>query len=122
MKLGEFSLWMKFVLAVLATWRITNLLVNEDGPAGLLVRFRALWGDGMIGRLLDCFHCMSLWVAAPLTFYIGKKPLDLLFTWLALPGAACLLERLAQDPVVLQPAPQTDFQERGMERWDVADK
>ncbi|MCK5232273.1 MAG: hypothetical protein KAR13_18525 [Desulfobulbaceae bacterium] len=55
--MSEFGLWLKFVLAVLTTWRITHLLVNEDGPAELLVRFRVLWSDGIMGKLMDCFHC-----------------------------------------------------------------
>jgi hypothetical protein len=42
--------WARFGLAVLATWRVTHLLASEDGPADLVVRFRAWLGHGLAGR------------------------------------------------------------------------
>ncbi len=96
------------MLAVLATWRITHLLANEDGPADLIVRFRAHLGSGILGSLMDCFHCLSVWVAAPMAFFVSQRPLDLLLVWSALSGAACLLERIGQEPVVIQPIPPVE--------------
>lgn len=90
-------------MAALATWRITHLLAKEDGPADLIVRIRKRLGSGWAGRLMDCFHCLSFWVAAPMVFFVGGEPLELLLTWLALSAAACLLERTAPEPVVIQP-------------------
>lgn len=97
------SFWIRFVLAVLASWRITHLLAVEDGPADLVVRFRARLGRGFAGKLMDCFNCISLWVAAPAAFFVSQKPLDWLFNWLALSGAVCLLERVVHGPLVIQP-------------------
>ncbi len=104
----DLGFWPRLVLAVLATWRITHLLASEDGPADLIVRLRARLGSGFFGKLMDCFHCLSFWVAVPMAFFVASKPLDLLLTWLALSGAACLLERLGQEPVVIQPVSQDD--------------
>ncbi len=100
----QMNAWLRLVLAALVTWRITHLLASEDGPADLIARFRARLGMGFIGKLVDCFQCLSLWVAAPVAFFVSRRPLDLLFTWLALSGAACLLEHLGQQAVVIQPA------------------
>ena len=86
--------WIKFVLAILATWRVTHLLASEDGPADLIVRLRATLGDTLLGKLMDCFNCLSLWIAAPAALFIAQTPFDWLFVWLALSGGACLLERL----------------------------
>jgi len=94
--------WIRFVLAVLATWRVTHLLANEDGPADLIVRFRALLGRSIFGQLMDCFNCLSLWIAAPAALFVSRRPVEWLFCWLALSGGACLLERLGQEPVVIQ--------------------
>lgn len=105
--IGETSLEIKLVLAVLATWRITHLLANEDGPADVIARLRARLGDGFAGKLMDCFYCLSLWVAAPAALFVCGKPPDLPLTWLALSGAACLLERMSREPAVIQPIPQT---------------
>jgi hypothetical protein len=101
--LSETSYWFSFLLAVLATWRITHLLASEDGPVDLVVRFRARLGSGLVGKLMDCFQCLSLWVALPLAFFVSRRSMELLLTWLALSGAACLLERIGQEPVVIQP-------------------
>jgi hypothetical protein len=105
------SLWMLFFLALLATWRLTHLLASEDGPADLIVRFRALLGQSLAGKLIDCFNCLSLWVAAPIALLITRNPLDLLLSWLALSGGACLLERIGYDPVIIHPDTQATERE-----------
>jgi hypothetical protein len=101
----ELEFWPRFVLVVLATWRLTHLLASEDGPADLLARLRARMGQGLLGELVDCFQCLSLWVAAPLAAFVSRRPLEWLLAWLALSGGACLLERLGRDPLVIQPDP-----------------
>jgi hypothetical protein len=87
----------RFLLAALATWRITHLLAEEDGPGDVVVRARMRVGAGRLGSLMDCFNCLSIWVAAPLSVGLmrrrGADPL----AWLALSGAACLLERATQE-------------------------
>ena len=94
--------WFHFVLGLLATWRVTYLLAYEDGPWDLVVRLRTALGHGFFGRLIDCFHCVSLWVAAAFAFAIGRGPLEWALMWLGLSGGACLLDRVRRDPVVLQ--------------------
>lgn len=98
--------WMRFVLAVLASWRVTHLVASEDGPADIIVRFRALLGQGILGKLMDCFNCLSLWVAALAALFVSRRPLEWVFCWLALSGGACLLERIRNEPVVIQPKSQ----------------
>jgi hypothetical protein len=103
---SETSYWFRFVLAVLATWRVTHLLASEDGPADLIVRFRALLGNRLIGKLMDCFNCLSFWTAAPAALFVSRKLLEWVFCWLALSGGACLLERMGREPLVTQPISQ----------------
>jgi hypothetical protein len=102
----EPGFWIRFVVAALAIWRVTHLLALEDGPADIIVRLRLRLGRGFIGALMDCFKCLSLWIAAPAALFVARRPLDRLFTWLALSGAACLLERLGQEPVDIPPDTQ----------------
>jgi hypothetical protein len=109
-----------FVLAVLATWRVTHLLASEDGPADMVVRFRTLLGHGLAGRLMDCFNCLSLWIAAPAALFVSHQPLEWLFTWLAISGAACLLERIGHEPVVIQAAPEPPQGETDHVLWPEA--
>jgi uncharacterized protein DUF1360 len=98
---------LRFVLAVLATWRVTHLLANEDGPADLIYRFRARLGQSLAGQLMDCFNCLSLWIAAATALVVSRKPMDWLLSWLALSGGACLLELMVKEPAVIQPMPQS---------------
>lgn len=98
----------RFVLAVLATWRLTHLLASEDGPADVIVRFRTWLGQSVAGKLMDCFNCLSLWVAAPAALFVSRGALEWVFCWLAVSGAACLLERLGQPPVMIQPGSQPE--------------
>ena len=62
--------WLRFVLSVLATWRVTHLLAYEDGPWDVFVRLRAALGNGVLGRLLDCFQCVSVWVSALFALFV----------------------------------------------------
>jgi hypothetical protein len=82
-----------FVLGTLFVWRATHLLNAEDGPFEIVVRLRRLAGVGFFGQLLDCFYCLSVWVAAPLAFFLGKKMSERIFLWPALSAGAILLER-----------------------------
>jgi hypothetical protein len=99
--------WLQFVIASLACWRVTHLLASEDGPADLIVRFRARLGQSIVGKLMDCFNCLSLLIAAPAALLLAPKPLDWFLAWLALSGAACLLEQAVQKPVFIQPVPES---------------
>ena len=82
-----------FVLIVLACWRITHLLSKEDGPFDIIYLTRKKAGAGFFGSLLDCFYCVSIWVAFPLGLWFGNSWCEKLLYWWALSGAACLLEQ-----------------------------
>ncbi len=102
------SVWFRFILAALATWRVTHLLASEDGPADIIARFRAVLGRSLAGKLMDCFNCLSLWIAIPAALFVLRQWPDSLMVWVALSGVACLLERLGRDPVVMEPISQLE--------------
>ena len=93
------AVWPKLVVGVLATWRVTNFLAREEGPAGIALRLREALQGTWAGRLFDCFDCLSLAVALAPALWLTRQPLDLWWCWLALSGAACLCDRLAMPPV-----------------------
>ena len=100
---ADAAFWARLVLAVLATWRLTHLMAREDGPADLIARLRARLGAGWLGHLMDCFDCASLWVAAPMAWWLATTLGDGIVLWLALSGAVCLLERAGGERLVIQP-------------------
>jgi uncharacterized protein DUF1360 len=105
------SLWLRVILAVLAAWRVTHLLASEDGPGDLVYRLRARLGSSFAGKLMDCFYCLSLWVAVPFALLVTRQVPDWILTWLAISGAACLLERATQERAELRP-PQIEGEEK----------
>ena len=62
------------MVGALATWRVTHLLVEEDGPADVVVRLRERAGDSWVGQAMDCFYCLSIWTAAPVAVAVARRP------------------------------------------------
>jgi Protein of unknown function (DUF1360) len=93
------GVWYRLVLGALVTWRLTHLLNAEDGPWQVLVKLRRAAGNGMLGQLLDCFYCLSLWVAAPLAYLLGESWTERLLLVPALSAAAIVVERVAAPPM-----------------------
>lgn len=85
--------WFEFALGVLATWRVSHLIAREEGPWDLVLKLRAKAGSGVVGRLMDCPYCVSLWVAAPVGAWFGDTWGRRGLWWLALSAGACLVER-----------------------------
>lgn len=85
------------VIVMLATWRVSHMLVHEYGPRGMLQKFRALTGiqhdiDGNpswwpTGNMLVCVWCTSVWVAIALL--ILPMGFSMVF---ALSAVACIIE------------------------------
>lgn len=80
-----------FVLCALAVWRLSHLLACEDGPFDLVVRLRQRVGNGFFGRLMDCYYCVTVWIAIPFALLLTHDVVTGLVTWLALSGAASAL-------------------------------
>lgn len=94
----------------LATWRISNLLVNEDGPFDFFARLRSAlgvkydetsrpYGTNVFSKLWTCVWCISPYVGALLTF--GYWRWSGLFILILLPfalsAAAVIADRVVGD-------------------------
>ena len=94
--------WLTISIAAFAVWRVTHLLAREDGPWQCVARLRGALGQSWAGHLMDCFKCLSLWVALPFAFVIDAGwPMHGLL-WLALSGAAILLEEQITAPLFIE--------------------
>ena len=62
----------------------------------MIARFRQRAGAGWLGDLLDCFYCLSLWIALPVTLLLSLSPWESLVAWPALSGGAILLQRATE--------------------------
>ncbi len=99
------------LIGALAVWRITHLLQAEDGPWEVVVRLRRRLGAGFWGKLMDCFYCLSVWIALPAAWWLGQSWPERLILWPALSGAAILLERVTNPNLDTAPAAYTEDKE-----------
>jgi hypothetical protein len=95
------------LIDILATWRVTHLFAVESGPSDVIGKMRRLAGTGMLGELVSCFYCLSVWVAAPFAYLLADNWKYRLLLWPALSAGAILLERVTTagqptEPIILQ--------------------
>jgi hypothetical protein len=48
--------WYLLLLETAAVWRITHLLIKEDGPFDIIFIIRRKAGSGFFGSLIVCFY------------------------------------------------------------------
>ena len=92
----EWPVVFQFVVAVLATWRVAHLVAREDGPFDVIVRIRARAGNSTAGHLMDCPHCIGLWIAMPFAWWLATNPATWVAAWLGIAGGSSLAQRLVE--------------------------
>lgn len=82
---------MATLISILATYCITLLLTERDGPLGILYRLRK--------RLtaLKCFACTSIYVAAPIALLATNNLRDWFIYTFGLAGGAILLHKIGEN-------------------------
>lgn len=96
----------EFLVGLLATWRLTALLVSEKGPFDLLGKFRDAvgirydehshpYGRNEVAQALTCFWCTSFWLGLAVSALQGHVLIDGFLIGFAYSGGAILLERMA---------------------------
>lgn len=98
------------VIGILVVWRITHFFFGEDGPGDIFVRLRRAAGGGFWGSLLDCFYCLSVWVALPFAYWLGETWKHRVLLWPALSAGAILLERLTGEAGLRRDIPYTEHE------------
>lgn len=96
-----------FVILGLATWRLTSLLVNEEGPWDIFARLRrklgvrynersVAYGTNLWSDLLLCTWCASVWTGASISLaYLISRPIAVTLCFpLALSSVAMLMDRM----------------------------
>lgn len=94
-----------FLIFALAVWRISSLLVNEDGPFDIFIKLRwkagvrfdkesEPYGTNVISKGLLCVWCVSVWIAGVGAILISANFLEYIVLVLALSAAAIMVECL----------------------------
>lgn len=87
--------FIEFFILALAAWRLTNLLVNEDGPLDIFLKLREYLGvyhsggyeeylekpvyEQILVGLFQCIWCMSVWVSGVIclfAWFFGAIPIQ----------------------------------------------
>ncbi|MFT9846160.1 DUF1360 domain-containing protein [Aneurinibacillus sp. REN35] len=104
--------WLHLVVLILASFRLTHLIVFdeitaflrnpfltitfEETPDGQVIRHVEIKGQGLrawIGSLLSCYWCVGIWIAAFIVaLYVLIPASFLLLLVLAIAGAAAIIE------------------------------
>jgi hypothetical protein len=84
----------KYLIITIVVWRLTHLFSAEDGPFDIIIRFRKLLGNSVLGKLMDCFYCLSVWIGLVFALFIGKNAVQVVMLTLFYSGAAILAEKI----------------------------
>lgn len=85
------------LVQILAVWRVAYALHAESGPWDALSKTRRWVARVTSVRVLDCFYCLSTWVALGATFVTDAGWLERAFWWMAVAGGAALFQRVTED-------------------------
>lgn len=101
------GIFVYLILGGLAAFRITEMLVVDDGPYDIFARFRGYVSQVSvplpekskvltnISSVFQCVHCMGLWVSIPIivTYYIHNFYTAAFILYFALAGLQSVLAR-----------------------------
>ena len=84
----------KYLVLVIVTWRVTHLISSEDGPFEIIIKLRKLLGNTFLGKLMDCFYCLSIWIGLGLAGFEGNSLIEIIVMTLYYSGLSILLEKI----------------------------
>lgn len=84
----------KYLVIVIVVWRLTHLITTEDGPFDLIIKLRKGVGNSFLGKLMDCFYCLSIWIGLAFAIYSEKNVEMIIIFTLYYSGSSILIEKL----------------------------
>ena len=92
---------LSFIIASLATWRLSYAIVRENGPLMVFARLRARLAasqkrSGGLFDLVSCVLCVSFWIGLLSSPWLVQGVFNWIMYGLAFSGVATLLELLTR--------------------------
>lgn len=89
------------LMAILATWRLTSLFAEEEGPWDIFVKFRFKVSGRLLGmKGASCIWCVSMYASAIITALscaLGVAPWEYApIWWFGLSGGAIVVHTTLQ--------------------------
>lgn len=93
-----------FIIASLATWRLSYAIVKENGPLMVFARLRARLAasqrrSGGLFDLISCIYCVSFWIGLVGALIVSSNVFEWVGYGLAFSAVAVLIERLTNAKV-----------------------
>lgn len=87
------------IIGGLVTWRVSYMLVKEDGPLFMLARMRAYLAKNQQKRgglfdLISCVYCTSVWIGSVTALFVAVDVLEFIMYSLSFSAITVLVERL----------------------------
>lgn len=82
----------EFVLLSLASWRLTKMLTQEEGPYMIFRRFREYMLKFENWNPLSCFWCASVWVSFLFAFLFMSH--NFVVGWLSISASVIILDHI----------------------------
>lgn len=87
------------VIGGLATWRLSYMIVREDGPMQVFTRLRAYLAtkqkrSGGVYDLVSCIYCTSIYIGAFIALWGSQSVFEFFVGTLSFSAIAVLTERL----------------------------
>lgn len=99
--------WLEILLAILATYRLAQLIAFDDGPYHVFDKFRkelgrraapeqalqivGIWTN--LAELFTCPYCLGIWFALPFVFLVGfVNVTGFILLWLGIAGGQAVLQ------------------------------
>ena len=89
------------IIGGLVTWRVSYMLVKEDGPLFMLARMRAYLAKNQQKRgglfdLISCVYCTSVWIGSVTALWVAESVLELIWYTLAFSAISVVIERFTR--------------------------
>lgn len=82
----------EFIIVTLGVYRLSHIIVREDGPFDIFVHLRSWIGRpdrNWIAKGFNCILCVSFWLAGLVSLLLGLNWV----MWLGIAGGVQLIDR-----------------------------
>ena len=86
-----------FVVSIMATYRVANLVSQEDGPFDVFSTIRERLGQTTwVGRGMSCLLCVSWWLAVLPAVIVASDWREFALLWPGIAGGVLMLKKYLQ--------------------------
>ena len=90
---------LELIIGSFVTWRVSNILIRENGPLAIFARLRAYLAENQhgIGGLYDlfsCISCLSIYIGAVTALALAGDTLEWILYSLSFSAITVIIERL----------------------------